>query len=175
MRRTILLAAAAALYACSQPPQQQAEAPAAPQAPIVRACNALEPDMSRAVLLTEEAVAVASLPPELPGGPITPGIYDLVSGVRTAEAPAWTDAQAISIELAEGTGGVTINWAQAGSSGEAQRWTATFHQGPPARLAFTCGREGQAEISFSAQSQALELHLPAEGAGAHRLSFARRV
>lgn len=177
MRRSILLAAAAAaLLACSQPAQREADAPAADETPIVRACNALEPDMSRAIQLPEEPVAAASLPPELPGGPITPGIYDLVSGARLDGAPAWPDARAVSLEVTEGPGGVTFNWAQAGATGEAERWTASFHQGPPAQLAFSCGREGQMPIAFGVRDNDLQLRLPdPSGAGAQRLVFARRI
>lgn len=174
MRRLFLVAAAAALSSCSQPlDRERAEAPPAPT-PIVRACNVLEPDMSRTTLLAEEVVATAARAHELAGGPIAPGIYDLVRGARSADAPAWADPQSISIEVSEGPGGVLFNWAQAGATGEAQRWTATFHQGPPAQLSFSCGREGQAPIAFAVRGPDLELELPS-GEGRQRLTLTRRT
>lgn len=175
MRRLLLLTAATTLMACSQPQQPQTTQ-AAPQTPIVRACNALEPDMSRALAPEEEGVAAAALPPELPGGPITPGIYDLTGGVRVDGAPAWPDARAVSIEVAESADGVTFNWAQASATGEAERWTAQFHQGPPAQLSFTCGRTGEAQIAFTPTAHSLQLRIPdASGVGALRLTFEKRA
>lgn len=174
MRRVLLLAAVA-LAACQPPaPQEKAEAPPAP--PEVEAsCNIVVPDVARAVRLGDEPVAVATLPPELPGGPITPGTYDLTAGYVVDGAPAWNEDRFVALEVAESNEGVVFNWAEARSGAPTERWSASFHQGPPARLQFGCGREGETEIQFAAQPATLQLRLPdAGGTGAMVLLFSRR-
>jgi len=178
MRRFMLLAATAALVACS-PPQQQTQPARAPlpEPPVVTACNAITPNAAQAVTLSDETVAVASLPPELPGGPIAPGVYDLASGVRIGGAAGWQGARATALEVTEGGAGVAVNWAQStGAGAEIDRWTASFHEGPPAQLAFACGRTGQSEITFQASATELRLRMPdAGGAGHLLLTFRKRA
>jgi len=173
----MLLAATAALIACSPPQQRTEPAPAPlPEAPPAQtACNTTAPNPAQAVTLSDEAVAVASLPPELPGGPITPGVYDLTSGNRIGGAAGWQGARATALEVTEGGAGVAVNWAQS-SGTETERWTATFHQGPPAQLAFLCGRTGQSEITFQASATDLRVRMPdASGTGHLLLVFRKRA
>jgi len=176
MRRFMLLAATAALVACT-PPQQRNEPAPAPlpePPPAATACNAIAPNPAQAVTLSDEAVAVASLPPELPGGPISPGVYDLTSGNRIGGAAGWQGARATALEVTEGGAGVALNWAQVAGA-ETERWTASFHQGPPAQLAFLCGRTGQSEITFQASANELRLRMPdASGVGQLFLVFRKR-
>jgi hypothetical protein len=176
MRRLMLLAATTAMIACSPPQQRTEPAPPPPaQTPVeAAACNTVTPDPARAVTLSDEAVAVASLPPELPGGPIAPGVYDLTSGNRIGGAAGWQGARPTALEVTEGDAGVALNWAQSNGA-ETERWTATFHQGPPAQLAFLCGRSGQGEIAFQASASELRLRMPdASGTGQLFLVFAKR-
>jgi hypothetical protein len=174
MRRSILLAAAAALVACS-PPSNTAEAPAETPPAIETACNTVTPDLSKQVQLQTEPVAAAALPPDLPGGPITPGIYDLDTGYVSGGAPAWTEARAVALEVTESSAGVVFNWAAAPDRPDTARWTATFHEGPPAQLSFTCGRTGNAEIAFGAPANQLQLRVPDPGGtGTQALIFVRR-
>lgn len=177
-RRTILLAACAVLSACSPPAsEQKSETPPAPAPePIEIACNTLAPDMTKPVRLSDQAVAAAALAPELPGGPITPGVYDLTAGNVTDGAPVWTEDRFVALEVAESeAAGVTFSVAEARLGAETARWSATFHGGPPAQLAFTCGREGQAQIEFAAEANRLQLRLPDPGGvGRQYLVFTRR-
>jgi hypothetical protein len=177
MRRTILMAAAALLAACSQPSNTAQTEPPPETPPVVTACNTVTPDLSKQVQLQTEPVAAASLPPDLPGGPITPGIYDLQSGFVAGGAPAWTEARAVALEVTESaTAGVVFNWAAAPDRSDSAHWTAAFHEGPPAQLAFTCGRTGGSEIAFSVQQDQLRLRIPdPSGTGTQALLFVRRA
>lgn len=176
MRRWILMAASAALVACSPPSNTAQTEPPVETPPLVEAaCNSVTPDLSKQVQLHTEPVAAAALPPDLPGGPITPGIYDLDGGFVSAGAPAWTEARAVALEVTESSAGVVFNWAAAPDRSEDARWTATFHEGPPAQLSFTCGRSGNAEIAFGAPNNQLRLRMPdPSGTGAQALIFVRR-
>lgn len=174
MRATWFSAAACAvLMACSPPSAPKADAPPAPTpAPAQTACNTVTPDITKAVSLRTEAVAAASLPPELLGGPVQPGTYDAISGVLSGGATEPDGALVAALQVAETENGVTFNWAQS-VSGNQSRWTATFVEGPPARLAFTCGREGETNTSYGVENNQLQLRIP-EGSGAATYVLVRR-
>lgn len=177
-RRLILLAASTMLLACSPPANDTAKtepAPAPTPPPVQAACNALTPDMTKPVRLTDQAVAAAALQPELPGGPITPGVYDLTAGNVLDGAPGWTEDHFVALEVTESAEGVTFNFADARMGGETRRYTADFTQGPPAQLTFTCGANGPAPIDFAAEPNRLGLRMPGEsGTGRQYLIFTRR-
>lgn len=164
-------AACAALMACSPPSAPKGEAPPAP-APEISACNSVTPDISKPVSLRTEAVAAAALPPELLGGPVQPGTYDVISGVLSGGAPEPTGAMFAALEVAETENGVTFNWSQS-VAGEDARWTASFIEGPPARLVFSCGREGDANTAYGVENNQLQLRIP-EGGGAATYVLMRR-
>lgn len=175
MRRLVLLAAVSTLVACSPPPRE-AEAPSPAPTPAQFVCNDLAPDLAHPVTLGAEAVAVAALPPELPGGPITPGIYDLTGGALLDAAPAWQSPRAVALSVSESASGVTFNWAEASAGAAPTRWTASFHQDPSPQLAFSCGREGSSPIAFQAQAGDLSLRMPdPSGRGNLFLTFKRRA
>ncbi|MET0183102.1 MAG: hypothetical protein ABW199_09475 [Caulobacterales bacterium] len=178
MRRLLLLAASAGLIACTPPRSEetaQQAPPPAPTAPIEAACNTVSPNLTRAAVVQTEAVAAAALAPELPGGPITPGVYDLQNVVLMDGAPQWSGSHFAAVEVVESDAGVAINWADITADGETSRWNASFHQGPPARVSFICGRSGESDITFSAEPNRLQLRVPDEsGTGRLQLSFARR-
>lgn len=179
MRTFMLLAASAAVIACSPPSGTESAKqapPASPIPPVEAACNDVAPNMTRAAQVQTEAVAAASLAPDLPGGPITPGVYDLQSVIPMDGARRWTEAHFAAISVIESDAGVAINWADAADTGETERWNATFHQGPPARLNFICGRSGEAGITFAAEPNTLQLRVPdVSGTGSLHLTFAKRA
>lgn len=173
MRRLLLTAAlAAVLAACSPPAQREAEAPDAPS-PQVQACNTITPDNARMVRV-EEAPAIASAASDLPGGPITPGVYDLTRAVRIGQATGWQDTRAVALEVSEAPSSVIFQWAGAPASGEVDRWTASFTDTPRPRMRFTCGRIGDVEPDFTASANALQLRIPDGANGSLLLDFARR-
>lgn len=175
--RRILLLAAVALAAC-QPTSPQTKAEAPPPAPTtVAACNDVAPDASKQVTLQSQPLAAAALAEGLDGGPVTPGTYDLASGNVADGAPAWTSSQAVALNVTEAGGVVTFNYAALPSGGgDADRWTAAFREGPPAGLSFSCGRSGEAPITFEAQGQNLRLMIPAAGGtGSVFYNFVRRA
>jgi hypothetical protein len=176
MRRFTLLAAAAVLVACSPPAPRQTEAPPAEPPVVVAACNSVTPDMTKPVRLGSEPVAVAALPPELPGGPIAPGAYDLISGNVADGAPEWSTDRFVALDVSESDAGVVFNYAAAAPGAETERWTASFHQGPPSQIEYTCGHEGTAAITFAASgNNELRLRMPdPSGTGAQVLLFVRR-
>jgi hypothetical protein len=174
MRRLLFSAALAALLiACTPPAQQDAEAPDTP-GPQAQACNTITPDNARMVRV-EEALAVAAVASDLPGGPITPGIYDLTRAVRVGQATGWQDARAVALEVSEQAGGVVFQWAGAPGSGEVDRWTATFTDTPSPSLSYTCGRIGTVAPDFTASGNALQLRIPDGANGSLLLDFARRA
>lgn len=174
MRRLLFSTAlAAVLMACTPPSQQTTDAPDTP-APQVQACNTITPDNARMVRI-EEAQAVAAAAADLPGGPITPGLYDLTRAVRIGQATGWQDARAVALEVSESGGGVTFQWAGAPASGEVDRWTATFTDTPSPRLSYTCGRIGDVSPDFTANGNALQLRIPDGANGSLLLDFARRA
>ena len=173
MRRLLLsVALAALLVACTPPTQREAEAPDAP-GPQVQACNTITPDNARMVRV-EEAEAVASIASDLPGGPITPGIYDLTRAVRIGQATGWQDTRAVALEVSEAESGVVFQWAGAPASGAVDRWTASFTDTPRPRMSFTCGRIGDVEPNFTASGNALQLRVPDGANGSLLLDFVRR-
>lgn len=176
MRRMLLAAAAATLAACTPPtPQSTTTATTtAPPAPTPVACNSLAPDLSKPVRLTPPPVAVAALP-DLPGGPIRPGTYDLTAGNVLDGAPEWTMDRFVALDVSESDDGVVFNWVSTTREGDTQRWTATFHEGPPAQLSFTCGRQGDIAVHGEATDARLTLRMPdPSGSGADNLVFAKR-
>ncbi len=172
MRRLLATAALAALLAACTPPAEQSEAPDTP-GPQVQACNTITPDNARMVRV-EEAQAVAAAASDLPGGPITPGLYDLTRAVRIGEATGWQDTRAVALEVSEAPSSVIFQWAGAPASGEVDRWTASFTDTPRPRLRFTCGRMGDVEPDFTASGNALQLRVPDGANGSLLLDFVRR-
>jgi hypothetical protein len=119
--------------------------------------------------------AAAALAPELRGGPINPGTYDLSSGAATDGAPDWGEDHFVALAVAETDAGVTFNWADSTPGQETQRWSAAFREGPPAQLEFSCGRDGQIDVEFAAQTGDLRLVMPdPRGTGRVLLVFTRR-
>lgn len=175
--RRILLLAAVALAACQPPsPRTRTETPP-PTATTVAACNDVAPDATKQVTLQTQPLAAVALAEGLDGGPIAPGTYDLASGNVADGAPAWTSPNAVALNVSEAGGAVTFNYAALPSAGgDAERWTATFREGPPAGLSFSCGRTGDAPITFEAQGQNLRLMIPAAGGtGSVFYNFVRRA
>jgi len=127
-------------------------------------------------------VLLASLPPaagralagNLNGGPLTPGTYDLTSGVVQEGATRWTEARAVAMSVADGYSGAVLNYAET-RNGEISRWSANFSDAPSATLTFTCGRSGQAAVSYQASGNELRMSIPAEiGVGRFYMVFAKR-
>lgn len=174
MRKVLLSAAAAALFAaCSPPAQRETEdRPATP--PAVVACNALAPDLSRQIGVEDET-ATAAAAADLRGGRIAPGVYDLVRAMRVGAATGWQGTRAIALEVVEAaSGSVTFDWAGAAPDGETDRWSATFTETPQPRLTYTCGRIGEVDAGFAAEADALQLRLPDGANGSLLLTFERR-
>ena len=170
MRITGLLLAAA-LAACSPPQQRDDETPAPPP-PAVVACNTLSPDLTRLVQV-QEGDAVSTPAAELRGGSIAPGTYDLTSAVRVGSATGWRGGRAVVLGVSEGDDGVVLNWAGAAPGQAVDSWTATLHESPM-RLSYTCGRVGDVEAAFRAESNVLDLRIQDGASGALSMSFARR-
>jgi len=174
MRQLLISAALAALLvACTPPAQRDAEAPSSDPAPQVQACNAVTPDSQRMVRI-EEAQAVAAAASDLPGGPITPGVYDLTRAVRIGQATGWQGVRSVALEVTEGAEGVVFQWAGAPESGEVDRWTARFTDTPSPRVSFTCGRIGDVDADFTASASALQLRITDGADGSLLMDFARR-
>lgn len=168
-------AALALLVACSPPGasnNNDGQAPAPP--PGVAACNTVSPDLTRQVSVRDEsALAVAAS--DLRGGQIAPGVYDLISAVRIGAATGWTGARAVALEVSEAqTGEVLFNWAGAETGGAVDRWTARFFESPTPRIAFTCGRVGEAPTQFAVEGSTLQLQLQDGAGGQLQLTFERR-
>lgn len=182
MRQLLILSAFIVVASC-----QPATSPTAPStsdqtttststsAPSSVACNDLAPDPAHSVL-------IASLPPaagralagNLNGGPLTPGTYDLTSGVVQDGATRWTEARAVALSVADGDSGAVLNYAEA-QNGATARWSANFSDTPSPTLTFTCGRSGQAAITYEASSNELRMSIPAEnGVGRFFMVFAKR-
>lgn len=166
--RVLLFTAALALGACSPPPSRP------PEAPLAIVCNDVAPNPAQAITLGDETAAAAAIA-DLRGGRVAPGTYDLVAGNRIGAAAGWQGARAVALDAREAEAGTIFNWASAAPSGETERWTAGFIDVPSGHLTFTCGRSGGADISFSAEADALRLQMPEQsGAGSFYLVFARR-
>src|SRR5215475_10396792 len=102
--RRLLLLTALALAACSPPASQTTTSATSVETTATTtlaqtACNTLAPDITKTVRLTRAPVAVAALP-DLAGGPIEPGIYDLTSGNVLDGAPEWSTARAVTLQVA---------------------------------------------------------------------------
>lgn len=173
MRALLAAIATAALLTACTPPAQQQEPQAPGPVPQVQACNAITPDTARLVRI-EDAPAVAATASDLPGGPIAPGVYDLVRAVRIGAATGWRDGRAVALDVREGEGGVVFDWAGAPESGEVDRWTASFTDTPAPRITYTCGRIGDIAVDFTASGGALQLRIPDGANGALLLDFVRR-
>ena len=166
--RALMIAAAIVLSACSPP----ARGPPAP--PIADACNDVTPDAAKAVTLGHADMVAAAIT-DLRGGRVAPGTYDLVSGNRIGAAAGWQGARAVALDVREAEAGTIFNWASMASIGDVERWTAGFIDAPSGHLTFTCGRNGGADIGFSADADGLHLQTPeAGGVGALSLVFERR-
>lgn len=177
MRTLVLISTVATLLACSPPAERDAaESPAPPpEAPTAAAaCNNVAPDMTRLVQVQDPLAAVAAAP-DLRGGSIAPGDYDLTSATRVDAATGWSGARAVALTVTEAPDGVvTFNWAGAAANGETDRWTANFAETPQVRLTYTCGRIGEVDAAFAAQGEELRLRLPDGANGALDLVFDRR-
>lgn len=175
MRRFLLTTAIVALLgACTPPSSQQQDRPDTPPGPQTVACNDVAPDAARQVAVGEEQVAAAAAA-DLRGGSITPGTYDLTRATRVGAATGWSGTRAVALQVSEDqSGAVTFNWAGSPTSGETDRWTATFTEAPQARLAYTCGRAGEVPAEFAAQSNTLQLRLQDGASGQLALEFQRR-
>ena len=173
MRRLLFSTALVALIAaCTPPTQQEAEAPSDP-APQVQACNTITPDNTR-MIRVEDATAVASAASTLPGGPITPGVYDLTRAVRVDQPTGWQNGRAVALEVTETADGVVFQWAGAPASGEVDRWTASYTDTPTSRISYTCGRMGDVPAEVTARASALQLRLTDGANGSLLLDFTRR-
>lgn len=182
MRQLLILSAFVVIASCepAAPPgaapnsDQAATSTTTPRSTNV-ACNDVAPDPAHAVL-------IASLPPaagralasNLDGGPLTPGTYDLTSGVAQDGATRWTEARAVALSVTDGNPGAVLNYAEA-SNGPTFRWSADFNDTPSPTLTFTCGRSGQATINYQARRNELRLSIPAEnGVGRFYMVFSKR-
>ncbi|MBC7767432.1 MAG: hypothetical protein H7124_01455 [Phycisphaerales bacterium] len=167
---------AAAAVGCSPPAQQDAQRPPQPPAPQEIACNMVTPDAARQVSIVDAPLAAAAA--DLRGGRIAPGVYDLASAQRIGAATGWQGARAIALEVTEdaATGAVTLNWAGTTANSLTDRWTATLSEAPQnrSRIAYTCGRIGEVDASFTASARALELRLADGASGELQLSFLPR-
>lgn len=173
MRKLLLGVALAAFVTACQPPAQRPEAPAETP-PTVAACNAATPDATRQVTIEDE-LAVAAAAPDLRGGRIAPGVYDLTRAVRIGGATGWSGTRAVALDVTENpTGGVTFNWAGRGADGAVDTWTASFAEAPSPRLSYTCGRIGDIDAEFMAANNMLQLRLPDGADGRLQLDFQRR-
>ncbi|WP_395645835.1 hypothetical protein [Terricaulis sp.] len=176
MRRLLLLAAVA-LAACQPPADKNAPPPATTSTPtsVVAACNDVAPDATKQVQLQTQPLAAAALAEGLDGGPVSPGVYDLTAGNVADGAPMWASPRAVALAVTESGGAVTFNYAAAPAAGDTERWTASFADGPPATLTFSCGRTGATPVTFEAQGANLRLVIPdASGVGSVYYTFARR-
>jgi hypothetical protein len=177
MRTLFIAVSLAALLAACQPPssqQQQSEAPTIEQ-PQMTACNAVVPDLQRAVSV-QESLAVASVASSLRGGRVAPGTYDLTAATRIGQPTGWQGARAAALEVTESDAGTVLNWVSApAGGGDADRWTATLNDSAATpTITYTCGRMGDVAAEFTAQPTALTLRLP-DGANGHlQLEFQRR-
>jgi len=176
MRNLFVAVSLAALLAACQPPASQApgETPTAEQ-PQVQACNAVAPNLERAVSV-QESLAVASAASDLRGGRVTPGTYDLAAATRIGQPTGWQGARAAALEVTESDAGTVFNWASTpAGGGDTDRWTATFNDGGEHPIvSFTCGRMGDVAAEFTAQPNALTLRLPDGANGQLQLDFQRR-
>lgn len=175
MRLFLSAACAALLMACSPPAGRESETPSSRQTPQLQACNAVAPDVSRMVRVSEED-AVAAAASELRGGAIAPGVYDLTRAVRIGQATGWQGERAVALEVSEGAeGAVTFNWAGAAPNGELDTWTARFSDaGEHPIMSYTCGRIGDVPVEFTAQQNGLALRVPDGANGTLQLDFVRR-
>ncbi|MGQ0532934.1 MAG: hypothetical protein ACT4OF_09645, partial [Caulobacteraceae bacterium] len=104
MRTFLLTIAVVALLAACSPPASQQERPETPPGPAVVACNDVAPDMARQVSV-EDAIAAAVTAPDLRGGSITPGTYDLVRATRIGAATGWSGTRAVARAVTEDPAG----------------------------------------------------------------------
>lgn len=179
MRRILLLAVSVATLAACQPPSSapsgSTQSTTTAPTPAVVMCNEVTPDPTQARMPAAlPPAAVAALSESLRGGPITPGTYDMTSGVLQGGAAGWTEARAVAINVADSDAGTVLNYAETRGA-ETARWTATLNDAPPSTLAFTCGRTGSAEVTYAASANELRITVPAEtGAGAIYYVLAKR-
>lgn len=163
MIRTALVSALLlSVAACGQSSQAPGAPTPRPSAPV--ACNdvAINPALS---VRPNVGVATAPVEAALLGGAIPPGTYDLQRAEQRGGAPDWHDERFESVRVADTEAGQTLDFAAARGAATAapERFTGRIEEGPPAALVYTCGRTGQAALSFAAAGQELQLLLPAEG------------
>ena len=171
MRALFVTTALAALAACA-PPASQATHTSATSTRRAAVCNRVSPDLTKLVLLGERPLALAHA--ELLGGPLAPGVYDLSGGYVSGGAPSWRVTRAAALEVVETGVGERLNYASM-SNNVLERWSATFHEGPPTTIDYTCGHSGRQVVTFQAQAQQLQLRVPdPSGVGEQTLIFTRR-
>jgi hypothetical protein len=127
----------------------------------------------RAQLLA--AVAEAS---SLLGGPIAPGLYDLVSIEPREGAPAPEGDLWESVRVRDTDAGIMLDFAivRGAPSNSAHHVNAQLTEGQQAALGHVCGASGRVPVSYAASADGLQLLLPAEGgAGQMLYSFVRRA
>jgi hypothetical protein len=178
LKKTLTLSLLALAMAC-----QRAEAPKTPASgtPAPSACNNLtiNPAVSVAPGTVTEAASVApDAQAALLGGPIPPGLYDLVRADPRAGAQALTERLWETVRVSDSEAGQVLDFAivRGAASNTPNRVSARIEEGPPARLVHTCGASGGVGLSWTAPRGELHLLLPAaQGAGQMLYVFQRRA
>jgi hypothetical protein len=175
MIRPLVCAALLFAVAACERAQNGADAPSPSTPPRETACN--DVTINPAVSVVPGAAVAAAVSEEgLLGGPITPGVYDLVRVEQREGAPAWTQQTWRSVRVADSEAGQTLDFvtARGSASAELERFSARLREEPGA-LVFTCGRTGEAATTWTASRTTLQLELPAEaGTGVTLHVFQRR-
>lgn len=167
---TALSFALAACTPAATPPAPRDDNGTQSTAPVI-ACNALRPNTQR-LIFVQAPPTLAESAADLRGGPIAPGVYDLVSATRIGAATGWSGARAVALEVSESEdGAVVLNWAGVSPGAATDTWTAALTQSVEPRLRFTCGRIGDVPAAFAASSGALDLELQDGATGRLAMHF----
>lgn len=154
----------------------RAEAPTAPAA-----CNdvTINPSISVAPgAATEVAAAQPGAQAALLGGPIAPGLYDLTRVEQRGGAAPLSERLWETVRVRDSEQGQTLDFAvvRGEASNVPERYTARIEEGPPARLAHTCGSSGTVDLNWASPGGELHLLLPAAGGTGQTLYvFVRRT